>query len=345
MLFGDGFGLSGLLATHPPLLDRIKALEPQFRTEQLAALREKWRQSPPSGQDEDIALGFSEPQAGLPGADDSLAVSPERMAEHVGNPDEADYRHAHSVLASLPPALSEAAHQRDLAPALLLGLLISDQPEVRSRQRTRLEHRVSEHCLEHAWRFADQCRTLHPLQRLPLAELAFPRLRRRPRDELIALEADMDALIHADGEIDLFEYGLARLLRAQVLESLDPPRSRTTGRVPLNRARQQAHTLLAVMAQRGHEQFDAAQRAFNAGLARVSPGQHHPYQPVRDWIAALDSVLPALDELDSQSKSVLLEGLTACIGNDGRVSLNELELLRVICGVLHCPVPPVLSPL
>ena len=39
MLFGDGIGFSGLFATHPPLLERIQALEPQFRAEQLDELQ------------------------------------------------------------------------------------------------------------------------------------------------------------------------------------------------------------------------------------------------------------------------------------------------------------------
>src|SRR5690606_39717505 len=34
MLFGDGTGLSGLFATHPPVLQRIQALEPSFRSEE-----------------------------------------------------------------------------------------------------------------------------------------------------------------------------------------------------------------------------------------------------------------------------------------------------------------------
>ena len=29
--------------------------------------------------------------------------------------------------------------------------------------------------------------------------------------------------------------------------------------------------------------------------------------------------------------------------HDGRVSVDEAELLRTICGVLHCPLPPMLE--
>src|SRR5690606_40537319 len=46
MLFGDGVGFSGLFATHPPILERIQALEPGFRGEQLERLRSQWSLQP-----------------------------------------------------------------------------------------------------------------------------------------------------------------------------------------------------------------------------------------------------------------------------------------------------------
>ena len=58
MLFGEGLSLSGLFATHPPLLKRIQALEPHFRGEQLEQLRSKWFSAPPVGLDEDAMLGL-----------------------------------------------------------------------------------------------------------------------------------------------------------------------------------------------------------------------------------------------------------------------------------------------
>src|SRR5688572_19806863 len=65
MLFGDGVGFSGLFATHPPLLARIQALEPQFRAEQLETLAQRWMTQPPNGLEEDLHLGFAE-GSGMP---------------------------------------------------------------------------------------------------------------------------------------------------------------------------------------------------------------------------------------------------------------------------------------
>ena len=47
---------------------------------------------------------------------------------------------------------------------------------------------------------------LHPMLRLPLAALAFPVLRLRPRPELDVFMDTVHAVVHADGEVSLFEY-------------------------------------------------------------------------------------------------------------------------------------------
>ncbi len=59
MLFGDGIGFSRLFATHPPLLERIQALEPGFRSASLERLQRQWAEPPPEGMQEDLALGLA----------------------------------------------------------------------------------------------------------------------------------------------------------------------------------------------------------------------------------------------------------------------------------------------
>src|SRR5690606_5285376 len=64
MLFGDGTGLRGLFATHPPVLQRIQALEPSFRAESLERLKAQWLTVPPSGLEEDVQMGLAGPGHG-----------------------------------------------------------------------------------------------------------------------------------------------------------------------------------------------------------------------------------------------------------------------------------------
>ena len=59
--------------------------------------------------------------------------------------------------------------------------------------------------------------------------------------------------------------------------------------------------------------------------------------------ALVAEALGVLDEVDLIGKELLLEGLVAAISHDGRMSVAEAVLLRVVCASLHCPLPPMLE--
>jgi hypothetical protein len=151
------------------------------------------------------------------------------------------------------------------------------------------------------------------------------------------------AVVNADGQVSLFEYCLGRLLTVQVRESLDPGRYSHFGPRKPAAVRNELALLLAVVAQAGHDDADGARRAYLAGMLRVLPNEHLPYAPPESGVLALDEVWGPLDRLDPLAKQVLVEAVTAAISNDGRISVAEAELLRTICGVLHCPLPPMLE--
>ena len=100
---------------------------------------------------------------------------------------------------------------------------------------------------------------------------------------------------------------------------------------------------MAVLAQAGHDDAEEARRAYLAALARVFPRLDAPYAPPADAQRALDEAWPVLDQVDPIGKELLLEGLVAAISHDGRLRVDEAELLRVVCASLHCPLPPMLE--
>lgn len=346
MLFGDGLGLSGLFATHPPILQRIQALEPGFRSEQLERLQVQWRSAPPNGMQEDLAMGLAaDGVAVLPDARSELAVTPPMVSAQVANPGDDDYRHADAIVATLPGELASFARQREAVKPLLLGLLLDDaDAAVRARQHVEVSTRLGDGVASLAEELrAGPLLDLHPAYRLPLAQLAFPVLRMRPRPELEAFMDTVHAVVHADDHVSLFEYCLGRLLETQVREFLDPGRHARFGRRKPGNVKQEFATLLAVVAQAGHADPDEARRAYLAGMQRVLPRDHVPYAPPVRGVLALDDVWEPLDRLDPLAKEVLVEAITAAAMHDGRVTVAESELLRTICGVLHCPLPPMLE--
>ncbi|HEY5972407.1 MAG TPA: M48 family metallopeptidase [Pseudoxanthomonas sp.] len=345
MLFGEGLSMSGLFATHPPLVERIRKLDPSFNEQQLQQLSARWRMSPPDGLQEDMVLGLAGPTPPpLPPRSQQINVTPPMVAAQVATPAEDDYRRAGSIVESLSPELRLLATRRDTVMPLLLGMLFDENGQIAARQRIEIVARLGEAVATQAVDLSGQhLATLHPMLRLPLAALAFPVLRLRPRPELDAFLSAAHAMVHADGKVSLFEYCLGRLLETQVRESLDPARHTRFGRRKPGSVKQEFATLLAVVAQLGNDDPASAQRSYLAGLQRVLPRDHMPYAPPADGVLALDAVWEPLDALDPLAKQVMVEAITAAISHDGRVSVAEAELLRTICAVLHCPLPAMLE--
>lgn len=345
MLFGDGVGLSGLFATHPPLLQRIQALEPSFRKDQLANLHQRWLSQPPNGLEEDARLGLVDGAASrLPESEAEFIVSPPMVVAQVAHPTADDYRRADAIVSSIPEPLRALASSRDNVVPLMLALLLDEDASVRGKQHTEIGARLGREIavLAGALR-SEQLGALHPMQRLPLAALAFPVLRLRPRPELNVVLDTLHAVVNTDGHVSVFEYCLGTLLQHQLRESLDPSRHAPFGSRKIAHAKREAAILLALVAQSGHDNPHDALRAYLAGLQRVLPHEHLDYAPPPEGVLALEAVWPVLNSLNPAAKQTMVEAVTAAVGHDGRLSVSEAELLRTVCGVLHCPLPPMLE--
>jgi len=347
MLFGQGMPLSRLFATHPPLVERIRVLDPSFTPAKLQELGKRWERSPPDGRQEDLAMGLAEAGSGpppLPEAGHRFNVTPPMVSAQVAKPQDDDYRRAGSIVKSMPPPLRALASERDSVPALLLALLLDDRDEVASRQRQEVAARMGQATAARVLELhAQHVGSLHRILRLPLASLAFPVLRMRPRPQLESFIDTAHAMVHADGQVSLSEYCLATLLQHQVRESLEPSRSGRPGTRKPASVKHEFALLLAVVAQAGNDSPAEAQRSYLAGLHRILPRDHLPYQPPANGVVALDDVWEPLDTLAPMAKQVLVEAITAAVCHDNRVTVAEAELLRTICSVLHCPLPAMLE--
>lgn len=357
MLFGDGVGYSALFATHPALVDRIKRLQPRFDPAEFAEIAADWSQPRRVGESDDpeaSLAGFaparrsskqaSEARSGvLPGASAEMRLSAVAVAEQVGHPDSGDYRAAAALSQAIPAALGAAAHGREQSVSVVFALLLNADDAVRRRQLDLIGHYYDAGTAAEVEALAAQTAALHPMQRLPLAAMAFPALRRHPRPKLQVFVIVLKQLIKADGRVSLQEYCLAKLVGIQVIDALNPSATRVMGRIRLSEAAAELRDLFSVVAEYGHDDAESARRAYVLGINEVLPAEKPSYAPPRDWAMALDRALPRLDLLAPAGKELVVRGLTHAISADGVVSVNEAELLRTVCAALHCPLPPVLQ--
>ena len=265
------------------------------------------------------------------------------MAAQVGNPDTDDRRSAQTIRTTIPDVLREAAYRQEQAVPLIFALVLDPRADVRARQHDALAARYDAGVVARAESLAAEVAGLHPMLRLPLASLAFPALRRRPRPQLDAFVEALHALIAADGRVDLGEYCLATLIRLQVIESLAPAAASVIGRVKLPDAASEIAALLGIVAKHGHDDEASASRAYLAAIAEVLPGVALAYAPPDDFASALDRAFPRLDRVAPAGKELIVAGLVRAISEDGSVRVAEAELLRVIAAALHCPLPPLIA--
>jgi len=371
MLFGDAEG-SSWFATHPPIVQRIKALEPGFNPEELDAYVKQWLASggdpnsielraterpwekavhdfaradgdvdihgAPAGQPRSGAMGGAVPARGA-----ELAIAAAAVASQVGSPGTDDYRAAADLHAQIPPALATAARDPRGALATVFALALSAHPEVMAKQVQAVAQAFDDALADAVRGLASQMADLHPMLRLPLAQLAFPALKRRPRPEVDAFVKTLDAMIHADGRVDLDEYCLAKLVQAQVVAALDPSASFRPGTLKLAEAQDELRDLAALVAHFGNDDSDSARRAFQAAMRDALPNANVMYALPEDWQPALDRAFDTLSRLRPEGKELAVHALTRAIAADGKVTLAESELLRVTCATLGCPLPVLLG--
>ena len=359
MLFGDGVGYSALFATHPPLEARIKLLEPTFNPHEFAQIARAWAQPVQVGETEGSQVSISgfapanfvagaavatvASRATLPQANAEIALTPKKVVTQVAHPGTDDYRAAAAIHTTISERVRGFAYASDRCAQVVFALALDAEASVRDKQLRTLEKRYDAATRAGVEELAGEIADLHPMQRLPLAQLAFPALRRRPRPELQTFLIALNELIQADGRVQLEEYCLAKLVGVQVIDSLDPSKARTSGSNKLTDCKPEITAVISIIARYGNEDAGEAERAYLLGMHEVLPDAIEVYAPPGDFALVLDRALPKLDLLAPLGKELLIKGLTRAIGADGKVAVSEAELLRTVCAALHCPLPPQLD--
>lgn len=359
MFFGNAMGRPalGLLATHPPLADRIRALEPSFDgvflpVESRASsvpIKDDAAARPLVGRPE-IASLSSPALTARPGLGRTHArtVAPEKVSQRVGTLERERLDLVLHLRREIPDRLATAAREPASAAALVYGLLLADDDsEVRRRQLEHLHGRLA------AWEYALVVHLAGELSaigaveaerlRLPLVELSIPALRRRSGPQFKELSEHVRALVVADERIQLFEYTLQRLLQRHLAPHFGQREASRVRFYGLGGLSAEVSVLLSGLAylsprERQRDAFDTAV----AELALPSLGVELVPEE-RCHLKQVDRALRQLALVSPSLKRRLLDAAAAAVISDRAVTVGEAELLRAICDALDCPMPPFLA--
>ncbi len=341
-------GLSGawfsLLATHPPLIDRIRHLEPTFDGN-----FDKIRLDPgpvgPISRIRPILPGDSQKAgivAGLGGTASAPAtVALDSLSAQVGTPAGPYLAFVHEFVQALPAELKAAIREPRDAKAVAFSLLLAAEPGDRAPQLKILESRCGGNCRTRTEALALLVREVPRNGLLPLSDLVMGTLRQMPRDEYETFRSTAMALTAADEKIDLFEYAFLRLMVRRLDAAFGRGRKPgpTIGR--LNAVRRECDILIGTLARFGQPVEASAIAAFRSAMERLFPGMPAELPPSTVCtLKNVDAALNRLADLRPTLKEAILDACGLCAGQDGRVTVEEADLLRAVADALDCPVPP-----
>jgi len=327
MFFGQAVTLfmNSLMATHPPLPVRIRAIEPRWDGKFIAGAPVADTEDLPPG-----VAGFARP---------SSSATHDAVVDAVGNPTAASLTHAQATIAGLPPRCVDASHDAWSARALLYTLLLPDDRASRAALTDVLEPQVVAHLPE----IERVIGTLDDMQRLTLVSMSVPALMTMSRPQYDRFVADVVALIRADRRIDLFEWVMHRLLLKSLKSHFEGPTSIAT-RVQhrnLDALRDQVAQTLSAIARAGSNDVQTQLRAFAAGVAAIELDLQFVADDDPNF-TRLNDALRELRALHPLAKPRLIKGCAACALTDGPTS-SERALLIGIAATLDCPLPPDLA--
>jgi len=334
MLFAGGIAnLTSVLATHPPLTERIQALDPSFRESDYPHVDPRQRRT---AKKSERAAGFT--GAAVAAHDPDTVTG--NIAAAIGQPEPEHVEYARRLRSNIPELLYDAAHAPEEAFLLTIALVLGEQHA--ERQLSVIEEQLGAERATLVKAYFEAVGKIGPRYRLPLLEIAFPMLRARPKSQMEYLLKLVRRLIEIDGHIDLGEFCLYRVLASHLSQAADPLADKAGNRVPRKKARYAAIDVIRIVAQQGNEDEVARDHAYQAGIATFGDWASEQKNQIEDaqTVEVLGRSLDVLRQINSTGKKSLLQAVSNTITHDGKLTLSEAELLRAICASLDCPLPP-----
>lgn len=337
---------SGLLATHPPIGERIERVYGRAMPLIEAPLPEP--SIAPEPQDEppipyQAVASFDEAraahEAGLLAS--HAAIAPDAAVATVGRPEAVEAGFAHALAHDeARRALFDGVREPVAAQAVVLALLLEPDPALARAQRSAVTDGLLGPMIDS---FAPLAARLHKALRVPLVDLAIPALKQLDAQGRTRFLGQVEAFIRTDGRVSLAEFVLQTLLTRRLAS--------TAGRAVGVRYREIAQipgdvALVASLVANvcaGQARSRSPQQRMQAASAQVALTL-----PLLASAAirkhGVEGSLDRLNQLAPLRKPLVIKAfVAAAVDGAGVLSLAGADLLRALCAALDAPMPPVVE--
>ncbi|MDH5737167.1 MAG: M48 family metallopeptidase [Gammaproteobacteria bacterium] len=318
---------SSLLATHPPLDERIARIDPawsgefQYQDDPAVAVNEP-------GQ-EGLTSGFAGPQT---------AENLDKAVDRVGELTPENISMAQGMIASIPAVVRASIGEPWGARAVIYLLLLSEDKAVCSSQLDYLHSEADKGVFQEIINLAPALEDVDDSLRLPMMELAMPALRQLSRNQRALFRNNVQALIRADGRVDLFEWSLQKILTT-ALDSSEKHRHVRAKYGSFSGLVDHVSLVISMLIYSNKVPEEDRQQLMDMTTDRLKVKGLYLYERSRVTLKKLDEAVEVLRGLKPLKKPVFLK-VCAAIIMAGKGSAASREMLRAISEMLDCPMPP-----
>lgn len=316
-----------LFATHPPLTQRIRAIDPSFDG--------RYPKIVPPAPDAPARSAARQRNTPPP-------LSPEQFIAVIVAAEAADPQSGAAAIEALPESLSNSARDPKCARGIILGLAYDRKNAVVAETQKQIIATTLDRSE------LDACAPLFPAigelshsAVFTLIDLCLPTIRARGDGDTAGFVQAIDDMIAADNQTTLFEFALRHVISRYLNathENARGPASQIHSYKPLV---DEISLVLSALASAGATSPAESQRAFKAGAEKLGLIRDQlaltvthtlALAPLKDALNRLDCAVPPI-------KKAVMIALATAAAVDGRIQPAELELLRAIAAALNCPAP------
>jgi len=348
MFFGDAFKHKVMnfesFATHPPLEVRIKKIEPRWdekypRVELPAISQHEEKVSPTSRRKDITAPPPLSPQAATVVGLTSTANLPK-----IGQPGVDEIAYSHRLLSEIPDQWLDSIRSGAGSQAIIFALLLGQDDQLRAAELEQLTGQIDDQTLQYVRDFYGELGDLDSSKKIALIDLTIPSLRRLSAPEYDRFQNVTRLLMASDGQIDLFEFTLQKIIHRHLDLYFHRIQSAGIRYRRITKLKHETAVLLSTLAALGSRDAEETQEAFRQGIDLL---KDEFGSPLPQLLGSEDCGLPqidkALDHFDAATPLVKKRLLYACgktVLADQQITNNEAELLRAIADTIGCPIPP-----
>lgn len=338
LFFGQAFrSRLNIFATHPPLDERINRLDPSWNGQYLKPRVTSAPREIPSRKNT-LDSATSALISGLAGT--TSAGHAETKNQGV-EPE----KNTAAILSERQRALlnlQAAAIEPDSARILVFSLLIASPHKLVAREQQDLVRKQhGQESFTILLQLYPEVQKLLPGQRLPLVEQSLTALREMSRQQYETFHTTLVQLAQADGEIDLFEWCLYRLILQYLgahFNTVHPAKPKFSH---ADAVASEIATVISYVACTGQEHPEYIDKAYAAGMAAggFSARKRDIAHTTSGSLNPLNRALAKLTQAYPHIKGRIIKALMATINHDRHINEDERDMVKTIATILESPIP------